>query len=135
LQVIKIKTSKETQSRSRELPRFAAAGKVRAMASPKTFEVHLFLGSATAKESAGLEWTPGADYSLLILARQPEGEAPDEALARRSASAAGWMAIKLERSRRLPATAMPEGEALRAAFREALDVGSAVVAYREPLRK
>jgi len=105
------------------------------MASPKLFELHLFLATATAKEAAGQEWTAGAEYALLILARQPEGEAPDEALARRSASAAGWTAIKLERSRRLPASAVPEGEAMRGAFREALAEGSAIVAYREPLRK
>ena len=101
----------------------------------QAFELHVFLGTATAKEAAGLEWMPGVQYPLLILVRQPEGEMPDEALARRSASAAGWTAIKLERSKRLPATAVPEGEALRDAFREALIQGSAVVAYGKPLGK
>jgi hypothetical protein len=101
----------------------------------RAVEVHVFLGTATAKESAGIEWTPGAVYTLLILSRQPEGEAPDEALARKSASAAGWTGIKIERSKRLPVTAMPEGEALRGAFHEALKQGSAIVAYREPVRK
>ena len=97
--------------------------------------MHVFLGTAIAKEAAGLEWTPGALYSLLILSRQREGEAPDEALARKSASAAGWTGIKLERSKRLPATAALESEALRGAFRDALSEGSSVVAYQEPLRK
>jgi hypothetical protein len=97
------------------------------------FEVHVFLGSATAKESAGAEWRVGARYSLLILTRQPEGEAPDEALARKSAAGAGWTSIKLERSRRLPVTTTLEGEALRAAFREAVTQGSSVVAHKDPM--
>ena len=95
----------------------------------------MFLGVAVAKEAAGLEWTAGARYSLLILVRQPAGQAPDEALARKSASAAGWTGIKLERSKRLPVTAVPESEALRSALREALSAGSAVIAYQEPLGK
>ena len=98
-------------------------------------EIHVFLGVAQAKEAAGLEWTPGARYSLLILVRQPEGQAPDEALARKWASAAGWTGIKLERSKRLPVTSVPEGEALRAAFREALKDGSSIVAYQAPVGK
>jgi len=102
---------------------------------PDLVEIHLFLGAAVAKEAAGLEWTPGARYSLLILVRQPEGQAPDEAAARKCASAAGWTAIKIERSKRLPATTAPEGDVMRGAFREALSEGSAVVAYREPQRK
>jgi hypothetical protein len=102
---------------------------------PRAFEVHVFLGSATAKESTGLEWTAGARYSLLILARQPEGETPDEALARKSAAAAGWTAIKLERSKRLPVTATLQGEPLRAAFKEALAQGSSVVAHKDPMHR
>ena len=98
-------------------------------------EVHVFLGNAVAKEATGIEWKPGARYSLLILVRQPEGQAPDEALARKSASSAGWTGIKLERSKRLPATAVPEGDVLRGAFRDALKDGSAIVAYRDPLGK
>jgi hypothetical protein len=101
----------------------------------KPVEVHLFLASGTAKEAAGLEWTAGAQYSLLILTRQPEGQAPDEALARRSASAAGWTSISIERSRRLPVTTVLESEALRAAFQEALSEGASVVAHGVPLRK
>jgi len=102
---------------------------------PERVEIHVFLGTAEAKEAAGLEWTPGASYSLLIMVRQPEGQAPDEALARRSASAAGWTGIKLERSKRLPVTAVPDGDALRGAFRDALKDGSSIVAYREPVHK
>jgi len=102
---------------------------------PDRVEIHVFLGAAEAKEAAGLEWQPGARYSLLIMVRQPEGQAPDEALARKSASAAGWTGIKLERSKRLAATAVPEGDVLRGAFRDALKDGSSVIAYREPVRK
>jgi hypothetical protein len=102
---------------------------------PERVEIHVFLGVAEAKEAAGLEWTPGARYSLLIMVRQPEGQAPDEALARKSAAAAGWTGIKLERSKRLPVTAVPEGDALRGAFRDALKDGSSIVAYREPVHK
>jgi len=97
------------------------------------FDIHVFLASAVRKDGPEIEWTPGARYSLLILSRQPEGEAPDEPLARKSASAAGWTSIRLERSRRLPITATPEGEALRAAFREAVTDGTSVVAYGKPL--
>ena len=97
------------------------------------FEVHVFLAAAVRKDGPEIEWTPGGRYSLLILSRQPEGEAPNEPLARKSASAAGWTNIKLERSRRLPVTAVPEGEALRAAFREAVTQGTSVVAYSKPL--
>jgi len=97
-------------------------------------EVHVFLGAAEAKEATGIEWKPGERYSLLIMVRQPEGQAPDETLARKSASAAGWTSIKLERSKRLPVTAVPEGDVLRGAFHDALKDGSAIVAYRDPLR-
>ena len=102
---------------------------------PAPVEIHVFLGAAEAKEAAGIEWRPGARYSLLIMLRQPEGEAPDEAAARKAASAAGWTGIKLERSKRLPVTAVPEGEALRGAFREALKDGSSIVAYQVPVGK
>jgi len=102
---------------------------------PDRVEIHVFLGVAEAKEAAGLEWTPGARYSLLIMVRQPEGQEPDEALARKSASAAGWTGIKLERSKRLPVTAVPQGDALRGAFHDALKDGSAVIAYQAPVRK
>ena len=102
---------------------------------PDPVEIHVFLGVAEAKEAAGLEWQPGARYSLLIMVRQPEGQAPDEALARKSASAAGWTGIKIERSKRLPVTAVPQGDALRGAFHDALKDGSAVIAYQQPLGK
>jgi hypothetical protein len=97
-------------------------------------EVHVFLGTAVRKDDADLQWAPGKRYSLLIFSRQPEGEAPDEPLARKSASAAGWTGIKLERSKRLPVTAVPESEALRAAFREALSDGASVVAHGQPVK-
>ena len=103
-------------------------------ASAAAVEVHVFLGTAVRKEGTDIQWTPGARYSLLIFVRQLEKQAPDEAQARKSASAAGWTSIKLERSKRLAVTAVPAGEALRAAFAEALAEGSSVVAYRDPMK-
>jgi hypothetical protein len=99
-------------------------------ASIPVFEVHVFLGTATAKNSKDSGCVEGERHALLIFCRQPEGEAADEPLARKSASAAGWTAIKLERSKRLPVTARPEEAVLRAAFADALKEGFSVVAHR-----
>jgi hypothetical protein len=110
------------------------ASKLKKRAAQVIHEIHVFLGTGVRKDGAQVEWTPGACYSLLIFTRQPEGEAPDEPLARKSASAAGWTSIKLERSKRLPVTSPPEGDALRAAFREALTDGAAVMAYIRPVK-
>jgi hypothetical protein len=94
-------------------------------------EVHVFVATAAAKDddaAAGLR--KGDRHSLLIFCRQPEGEAPDERLARKSASASGWSEIRLERSKRLAVTAVPQDAVLRAAFNDALKEGFAVVAHR-----
>jgi len=92
------------------------------------WEVHVFLGLGEARGRDGFE--KGARHSLLIFCRQSTGEAPNESLARKSASQAGWKNIRLERSRRLPATAQPAEPALLAALHEALEEGAAVVAHR-----
>jgi hypothetical protein len=94
------------------------------------FEVHVFLATAEARDSVAAGCAAGERHALLVFSRQAEGEAPDEPAARKGASAAGWKAIRIERSRRLSATAVPEEEVLRAAFREALRDGVAVVAHR-----
>jgi len=94
------------------------------------FDVHVFLATAQAKDSVAAGCRAGEVHSLLIFCRQDEGEAADERLARKSASSAGWKSIRIERSKRLPVTAEPQEEVLRAAFREALRDGSAVVAHR-----
>jgi hypothetical protein len=96
------------------------------------FDVHVFLGSAAARDSAASGCPEGERHSLLIFCRQPEGEAADERLARKGASAAGWTGVKLERSKRLPVTAVPQEAVLKAAFGEALRDGCAVVAHRRP---
>ena len=90
----------------------------------------MFLATAEARDSVASGCPAGERHALLIFSRQPEGEAPDEPLARKGASNAGWKSIRIERSRRLPATAVPEDEILRAAFREALRDGVSVVAHR-----
>ena len=94
------------------------------------FEVHVFLATGTAKDSNGAGCVAGERHSLLIFARQPEGEAADERLARKGASATGWTAVKLERSKRLPVTARPQEPVLREAFDEALRDGYSIVAHR-----
>jgi hypothetical protein len=96
----------------------------------QVFDVHVFLATAAAKDGVAAGCRAGEVHSLLIFCRQPENEAADERLARKSASAAGWKSIKIERSKRLPVTAEPEDETLRAAFREALRDGFSVVAHR-----
>ncbi|MBV8031994.1 MAG: hypothetical protein JO035_10845 [Betaproteobacteria bacterium] len=107
----------------------ALTGKRRLSAAPAP-EIHVFLATAIARDPAATSCAPGEPHSLLIFCRQPEGEAPDERLARMSASASGWSEIRLERSKRLPVTAQPAEAVLRAAFLEALQEGFAVVAHR-----
>jgi len=92
--------------------------------------VHVFLATAEARDSVAAGCAAGERHALLIFSRQAEGEAPDEPAARKGASTAGWKAIRIERSRRLPATAVPEEERAIAAFREALREGVSVVAHR-----
>src|SRR6185369_6222892 len=98
------------------------------MAPVEVFEIHVFLAAAVAKDSIAAGCPAGERHSLLIFSRQPEGEEPDARLARKSASAAGWSSIKLERSKRMPVTAALQEAVLRTAFREALKDGSSVVA-------
>jgi hypothetical protein len=112
----------------------APAGRRKSRPAGPIYEVHVFLANALRKEAEQIEWTPGVRYSLLIFARQLEGHAADEPLARMAASAAGWTHIKLERAKRLPVTAVPGGDVLRAAFNEALTEGTSVVAYKVPLQ-
>ena len=102
----------------------------KAVARTRAFELHVFLATAEAKNSEAAGCAPGERHSLLIFCRQPEGEEGDRPLARKSASAAGWTAIKLERSKCLPVTAVPEEAVLREAFNEALKEGFAVLAHR-----
>jgi len=104
--------------------------KKRPVARTAAIELHVFLGTAEARDSVASGCAVGERHSLLVFSRQPEGEAPDEALARKGASAAGWKNIRLERSKRLPVTAEPQDEVLRSAFREALKEGCSVVAHR-----
>jgi len=94
------------------------------------YEVHVHLATAEAKDSVAAGCRAGEVHGLLVFCRQPEGEAPDERLARKSASAAGWKGIRIERSKRLAVTASPQEETLAAAFREALRDGFSVVAHR-----
>lgn len=94
------------------------------------FEVHVFLATGTAKDSKGAGCVAGERHSLLIFSRQPEGEQPDERLARKGASATGWTAIRIERSKRLSVTVQPQEPVLREAFAEALKDGFSVVAHR-----
>lgn len=108
----------------------ASAGKRDRVAPTQVFDVHVFLATAQAKDGFTAGCTPGERHSLLIFCRQAEGEAADERLARKCASAAGWTAIRLERSKRLPVTAVPQEAVLREAFREALKDGYSVVAHR-----
>ena len=96
----------------------------------KAFDVHVFLATACARDSVAAGCPKGERHSLLIFCRQPEGEAPDEQLARRGASTAGWREIRLERAKRLPVNAVPQDPVLRAAFQEALKDGVSVVAHR-----
>ena len=98
--------------------------------SVQSFDVHVFLATACAKDSVAAGCRAGEVHGLLIFCRQPEGEEADERLARKSASAAGWKSIRIERSKRLPVTAEPQEDSLRAAFREALKDGFSVVAHR-----
>lgn len=102
----------------------------KALAKTRAFELHVFLATAEARNFEAAGCAPGERHSLLIFCRQPEGEEGDQPLARKSASAAGWTAIKLERSKCLPVTAVPEQAVLRDAFNEALKEGFAVVAHR-----
>ena len=97
------------------------------------WEVDVFLGTAEAK--AGTAFEAGSRYALLIFRRQPAGAAPDEKAARKEAAAAGWRAIRLERSRRLPATARPDQPVLLAAFEDALREGGSVVAHQRRERE
>lgn len=102
----------------------------RAFAAVRAFEVHVFLASGEAKKSNEAGCKAGERHSLLVFCRQPEGQEADERLARKSAAAAGWTAVKLERSKRLPVTAVPQEPVLRDAFNDALAEGFAVVAHR-----
>ncbi len=102
----------------------------KAVAKTRAFELHVFLATAESKKLEEAGCPVGERHSLLIFCRQPEGEEGDERLARKSASAAGWTAIKLERSKCLPVTAVPQEPVLRDAFNDALKDGSAVVAHR-----
>jgi hypothetical protein len=108
----------------------AVAARKRRLAPVHVIELHVFLATAAAKDGFASGCAPGERHSLLIFCRQGEGEAADERLARKCASAAGWTAIKLERSKRLPVTAVPQEAVLGEAFREALKDGFAVVAHR-----
>src|SRR5213075_190899 len=108
----------------------SALAKKRGVPAMPVYELHIFLATAAAKDSYAAGCEPGERHSLLIFCRQAEGEDPDERQARKCASAAGWTAIKVERSKRLPVTAVPQEQVLRDAFREALKDGFAVLAHR-----
>ena len=99
-------------------------------AAAPVFELHVFIATAAAKDDPVAGLHKGDRHSLLIFCRQAEGEEADERLARKSASASGWSEIRLERSKRLPVTAVPQDAVLRAAFNDALKEGFAVVAHR-----
>ena len=90
------------------------------------------LGAAT--KANGKEYRAGERYSLLVFIRQPIGEEPNRQSAGKGATAAGWKDVKIERSRRLPSGSTPGDPVLREAFGEALAEGSAVVAYKEPVK-
>lgn len=102
----------------------------KAMAKTRAVELHVFLATAESRKLEEAGCPVGGRHSLLIFCRQAEGEEADERLARKSASAAGWTAIRLERSKCLPVTAVPQEPVLRDAFNDALRDGSAVVAHR-----
>ncbi len=84
----------------------------------QVFDVHVFLATAASKDGVAAGCRAGEVHGLLIFCRQPENEAADERL------------IRIERSKRLPPTAEPQDEILRAAFREALRDGFSVLAHR-----
>ena len=94
-------------------------------------DVLVFLATGEAKAKNDFGCREGDLHSLLIFSRQPAGTEPDEALARRGAAFAGWKHVKLERSRRLQA--IPPEPTLRAAYEDALELGSSVVADRRAL--
>src|SRR4029079_9186907 len=96
----------------------------------QSYELHVFLATACSKDSVAAGCRAGEVHGLLIFCRQLEGEEAEERLARKSASAAGWKGIRIERSKRLPVTAEPHEEVLRGAFREALREGFSVLAHR-----
>jgi hypothetical protein len=101
--------------------------------SAVVFEVHVFLGTGTAKRGNEGGCKAGERHSLLIFSRQPEGQAPDEAHAGKGAALAGWTQVKVERSMRLSPGSMPSEATLRDAFRDALALGCTVVADRRAL--
>ena len=108
----------------------ATPSRKKRIAKAPVFDVHVFLATAEARDSIASGCHAGELHGLLIFCRQPEGEEADERLARKGASASGWKGIRIERSTRLPVTAVPEDEVLRSAFREALREGFSVVAHR-----
>jgi hypothetical protein len=99
--------------------------------APPAYELHVFLATGVAAAGSGAR--TGKRYSLLIFSRQVQGKAADERRAREGAATAGWKAVKLERSKLLPADTPPADAMLRAAFDDALRDGCAVLAYEKPL--
>jgi hypothetical protein len=101
--------------------------------SAVVFEVHVFLGTGTAKRGNEGGCKAGERHSLLIFSRQSKGQAPDEANASKGAALAGWTHVKVERSMRLSPDSLPSEATLRDAFRDALALGCSVVADRRAL--
>jgi len=97
------------------------------------FDVHVFLGTGTAKRGNEGGCKAGEQHSLLVFSRQAAGEVPDEANARKGAAFAGWTHVKLERSTRILPGSLPGEAALRGAFDDALALGCSVVADRRAL--
>lgn len=120
------------RNRKKALPRKKAAGRVRGGPKGKrVYDVLVFLATGEAKAKNDFGCKEGDLHSLLIFSRQAAGSEADEALARKGAAFAGWKHVRLERSRRLEG--IPPEPTLRAAYADALELGSSVVADRRAL--
>jgi hypothetical protein len=97
------------------------------------YEIHLFLGIATAGVENQFGYPFGERHAMLVFSRQPVGTDSDWELAASHLDGSDWTEIEWERATIIDAPSPNTHPTTQAAYDDALAKGSAIIAYSDPV--
>jgi hypothetical protein len=97
------------------------------------YEIHLFLGTASAGKENKFAYAPGERHAVLVFSRQPIGTEHDWQFAASHLEGAGWTHIELQRAKNMDAPNLNTDPTFSTAYEKALAQGGTVIVYTDPV--
>ena len=105
-----------------------------AMSDPSIYEIHLFLGTASAGQNSKLGYPAGERHAILVFLRQLTNTQPDWEQARSYVEGVGWNKVDLQKASKIDPKTLDDNPDGKKSYEEAMSNGKAMIVYSEPVK-